>query len=829
MTRVFQFSLYSLVALASVMLATAEEVPFPTGLTLPLTLLAYFLNERQRKVRVQVFWANIAGVVAFVVAAVELWMASRAEEGMVSEQRVLAGAHLLTYLSWIALFQDKEGRQYWWLLGLSVMMVAVGSILTQSGYFGAGLILYVFLGLWTLSIFSFYQARYGFESAARALRDERPSSGGELDAPGSPSGHGLVLPHRMRDESRGAIQLDPNERWINVRLVSGVIGTTLLSLSIGVVFFISIPRVWVGKPGTVTDSGDQPLRSITGFTDEVQLGDIGQILESNTPVMEVRFYDSETGLERNVDQAATELGYDVPTFRGSVMGHYERGRWSVLPESRNVSPMPVPRTRDKLLIQRYIVHRPSSRTLFAMHPVIFADMEPHLVRPAMDSVTSILMRSEERSLDGQIEYVLYGAVPRDDLRPRISEARGIIPQAIRDRLLPEFLQLPDSLPALTAFAREIAATAEAATTPGRTREERIALAIQSRLRDSGEFSYTLNAEVTDPAIDPVEDFLVNRKSGHCEYSASAMALMLRAVGIPSRLVSGFKGGEFSGLSGAFVVEERHAHAWVEAFLPPPPGSGRFLGYWQTFDPTPATREESVQQIGAERSVVSGLRDQVASFWHQRIVRLSIEEQRHRIYAPMGRWMSEQAAEIAEPLGPRGRSIVQFLSDPRRWFSLETFGVTAVLLLLAAAARRVWRQRVPAGFQPVSWLLALVRSLIRRIRYRDQIRRIEFYSQFVNLLARHGMTRRPAQTQQEFALETDTRLRGILLASGLTDVPDRITQCFYDVRFGNAALPDDQRLQLDDLLSRLKSSLHSSSSRDFQPLTTNSTPSPPDSP
>ena len=68
------------------------------------------------------------------------------------------------------------------------------------------------------------------------------------------------------------------------------------------------------------------------------------------------------------------------------------------------------------------------------------------------------------------------------------------------------------------------------------------------LRQSGDFSYTLKLEVTDPTLDPVEDFLVNRKSGHCEYFASALALLLRSVGIPARVVNGFKGGDWNGMA-----------------------------------------------------------------------------------------------------------------------------------------------------------------------------------------------------------------------------------------------------------------------------------------
>ena len=76
---------------------------------------------------------------------------------------------------------------------------------------------------------------------------------------------------------------------------------------------------------------------------------------------------------------------------------------------------------------------------------------------------------------------------------------------------------------------------------------------------------------TTGRLDPVEDFLVNRKKGHCEYFASALALLLRSVNIPSRIVNGFKGGDWNELTETMNVRQKHAHSWVEAFIGLRPG------------------------------------------------------------------------------------------------------------------------------------------------------------------------------------------------------------------------------------------------------------------
>ena len=72
--------------------------------------------------------------------------------------------------------------------------------------------------------------------------------------------------------------------------------------------------------------------------------------------------------------------------------------------------------------------------------------------------------------------------------------------------------------------------------------------------------------MVDPTLDPVVDFLVNRKAGHCEYFASALTLLLRSVGIPARMVNGFKGGDWNDLAQVLYVRQKHAHSWVEAYL-----------------------------------------------------------------------------------------------------------------------------------------------------------------------------------------------------------------------------------------------------------------------
>ena len=132
-----------------------------------------------------------------------------------------------------------------------------------------------------------------------------------------------------------------------------------------------------------------------------------------------------------------------------------------------------------------------------------------------------------------------------------------------------YLRLPHTIdPRVSELARTL--TASAANNYDR------AVAIQSYLRNN--FQYTLDPPAIEPE-DPVGSFLFRSKSGYCEYFAAAMAVMLRTLNVPSRLVNGFQTGSYNRIGKDFVVRARDAHSWVEVY---------FTGYgWIPFDPTPA--------------------------------------------------------------------------------------------------------------------------------------------------------------------------------------------------------------------------------------------------
>jgi hypothetical protein len=319
------------------------------------------------------------------------------------------------------------------------------------------------------------------------------------------------------------------------------------------------------------------------------------------------------------------------------------------------------------------------------------------------------------------------------------------------------------------------------------RAEDAARLLEHWLRDSGEFEYSLDLSIEDPELDPVVDFLVNRRAGHCEYFASALAVMLRGVGIPARLVSGFKGGVWNPTTGQLEVRQLHAHAWVEAGVE----SG-----WISLDPTPEAREASVDQIEARtQGLWSSWREAWERTWNNGI-RLSRAEQDELVYRPFRDSFTNLWTSLSDVRGTAGGLLGLFRSlfeSPQRWFSWR--GGLAVFLLLSAGAACVWLARRIWGT-----VRALRASRGESGRGNSTI---EFYERFRKLASRAGLERPQTQTQREFADHVEHALASRRDGDGVRKTPGFVTNDFYRVRFGEETLSDDERQALSARLDALE--------------------------
>jgi hypothetical protein len=156
-----------------------------------------------------------------------------------------------------------------------------------------------------------------------------------------------------------------------------------------------------------------------------------------------------------------------------------------------------------------------------------------------------------------------------------------------DWIAGRYLQLPSALPErVTQLAQGVVAS------HGNPYDQ--ANAIQDYLRSTIE--YREDIEAPPEGSDPIDHFLFESRQGYCNYYASSMVVMARAVGIPARLAAGYVGGELDVESGRYLVREHNTHAWVEVYFP---GFG-----WVEFEPTasepPIPRVENIDDQPVDR-------------------------------------------------------------------------------------------------------------------------------------------------------------------------------------------------------------------------------------
>lgn len=788
--KLFQLSIYSLTAISGAMLAFGEETPYPCGLTVFLAVLAFFFNERFRLIRIPLWASNALGLAAAGMAVRE-FLEDR------PDAHLLAGAHFLVYLTWIVLFQDKQTRQYWWFFALGLLQVAVGAVMTLSGWYGLFLVMYLILALWTMAVFHLHQRALAFGDSGRA-RAAAPA-----DA--------------RRTLVEDSVQQDIPGHWVTWRFVLGVFFISIAGLSLGLAMFLVVPRLWLADSENALASDIRGNRSTTGFSTTVTLGHLGQILESNDKVFELRLFDDDSDAPVRLDEFLTRTGQLEPLFRGSVLDTYEGARWSARrPEGRTLRMRMRGPERD-VVRQEYAIDPMGSRILFAMRPIRYGAVTIPNDVIDIDSETYVL--STHAEYQERVHYrINTQKLPPPPGPDEVADRNGRIPGRFRDLRPPDrrwelpYLQYPKGLERLRSVAIDWVAPSRLIGDERFSNVRRRALTIESRLRDSGEFSYTLDMAVEDPDRDPIEDFLFNRKKGHCEYYASALAMMLRAVDIPSRLVTGFKGADYSSENSCYEVRQRHAHAWVEAWI----DDGDDHDEWLPLDATPGDRETSVRQFGSNGDFWRNAKNSLSSFWSTYVVSMSYNRQKESLYDPLAGSMSggfesftqflqdvlTEAKEFQDDLIPRGR--------PTAIALMLMAGFVVIVLVAVQITRRGgnWlRARRLSGRGPSPWSLRW-RGWLSRWAAPILGRRVvvEFYEQFLGLLRLRGLRPAGHQTPREFARQVEGALAGLLGRASLATLPHDVTDSFYRVRFGGDALSSAEIEQLGERIRLLEDAL-----------------------
>jgi protein-glutamine gamma-glutamyltransferase len=611
------------------------------------------------------FWLSCAYIIFFLFDMM-----------IVSGSFIPASIHLVLFLQAAKLYQEKTDRDYLYLIVLSFLQILAASSLTIDISFAATLFLFLVALVSTLMSFDMY-------------RSERA---------------------RTVQAQQVAVPLSGMSLWAAVWIVL-----------IGVVLFLLIPRVGTGY---FTRAAAQSLL-ISGFTDAVQLGEIGQVKLSSAVVMHAR--------------QISGTPFAVLKWRGIALDRFDGHNWYKTDRKRRLvqgSPdgefwiRPIAQQTD-VAEYEMLLEPLATNALFGPHQV--REVSGKLPGVEYDNDDSIYMRVPTGR---RTQYQVLSEIPKhveNKLPDGVQEER--VPAEIGSR----YLQLPRNLdPRMTDLAREI-------TAKGTSSFDKASL-VEGYLKRN--YRYTLNL-TWQPGPQPVSTFLFDAKAGHCEYFASSMAILLRAAGVPTRLINGFLMGEYNPVGGDYIVRESDAHSWVEVYVP---GRG-----WMEFDPTPPDPNHREVSLSLQ---ISQYIDAVELFWNSYVIVYDTGAQLQLFRSAQERVQSMQAAMRersdkwiveGQDISDRFATYVGQLVGSIWFWVLVVIGALAGLIIRYAHALKmqleIWRLRHGRG--------ALDEEVVEEMFYRAA------------RLAQHRVPkRRPAQTWREWIFGLPDPARKSILASAL---------------------------------------------------------------
>ena len=460
----------------------------------------------------------------------------------------------------------------------------------------------------------------------------------------------LIFGHLRRQRRRYGVEDIPVPRSFLVTATA----LSVVTLMVSFLVFLTFPRVSQGWAGR----GETMATSIAGFADEVTLGSHGSRIFGNPQiVLRVEFPD---GVPPN-PQALY--------WRGRSYDRFDGVRWS---RSPRLPPSLAPpawyeRWGPDIISQRIYGAPLDTRVLFALHPLVEVQTESQ-IQPISDNTGDHLYWGS-----GSPAYSAYSLSGRPTPSELRSASGGFVPAR------PFYTQLPP----LSSEVRELADSlfADFPTTYGK------AAALESWFQR--EFTYTLELPRTS-AEATLQNFLLNRRAGHCEYFSTAMAILLRTQGIPAREVNGFLGGSWSEFGDYLAVTQNQAHAWVEVWFPD-------FG-WVPFDPTPVGRGEGFAST-AWFWPGRFLFDTVQHRWNKWVLDYSIQTQFH-LFDRTRDALTRTGDGRADTPGEEGRT------RP----SIIIFGVIGGLLALGIG---LWASRLKIGLSQETRIFLRLKESGRR--------------------------------------------------------------------------------------------------------------------
>jgi transglutaminase-like putative cysteine protease len=684
--RFFQWSLYILLVVGFTALMGTNKLDFPSlALVISALLFRGYLLLMRENMVISERWTTSLTLLYFAFYAADYFY--------FSQSFISATVHMVLFSMVVKIFSVRRDRDLLYLAVLSFLMLLAAAVLTVDTLF-----------LLTFSLFTLV-------AIATFISMEMRRSEQETRAAGVPA--------------REDVQFHSSLAGI-----SAILG--FLTLAGAALIFFILPRV--NTSGYLRNLGVQSSL-VSGFSPEVNLGGIGQIQQSGNVVMHIQVQYGKLAKD--------------PRWRGITLANFDGRHWWSSPEvptphGLNNTPLDLTRISN---FSFYSKARPAPQLQTLSYRVV---MEPVGLNLFFLAPVPLKINGDYRVLEIKSDGSVFNGHPSNGslnagdaesdrtigVYTAEADTRDPEPYVLNStstdyppRIATLYLQLPTLDLRIGRLARQVTASAYS----NYKRARAIELYLQSN------FGYTLELPGMREA-DPLARFLFERKKGHCEYFASSMTMMLRTLGIPARVVNGFRGGEYNDLTSSYIVREKDAHSWVEAYFPE-------YG-WVTFDPTPSGPAEEPPTGWSRMALYMDAARQIWREWivnydfsHQVKLRTELSAKTGNVQSSFRTWLWNRYLQTVKVIG----------NWQRRLERLSPGQMTLCCVLLGLL--------LALPFAPLAWRSFQRTRTLRNPQRAPRTSASFWYLRMLKMMARRGVNKRSWQTAEEFVSSiTDPLMR-----------------------------------------------------------------------
>lgn len=535
-------------------------------------------------------------------------------------------------------------------------------------------------------------------------------------------------------------------------------------------FFYLLPRT---QPAFfASDLGN--ARAV-GLPNRLTFGGIGKILQNRSPVMRI-------SLTHNGSNQPYRLEYP-PYLRAAVFDHYgpdprrrssSRGEWRLVGSKRTTKMPSIAQARplrefDRDLVNiEFDIRRTTAPSMYTLPPSYAVRRKQPVPTVYIPSHLAIAKLDEENIPPGKsIVYEIGSAA--------FSEGRqSPVYPAYIDRSLDNLTRGFSSFERINQYRLNLLREAKV----DETDSFRAARTFEEHFINSGEFSYSLDIRPpSDPDWDPIEDFLINQRSGHCQYYASAMVALLRQTGIRSRIVIGYRPNEYNDLGKYFLARQSDAHAWAEGLFAREQLVGTEYEKWLTDASYFWVRFDATTPVEGDTGIIEQqgqALDFAEKLWKDYVVEGQKLAGENSLYAPV----SQNSENAYDDLVAQLKSFGESVRTGSFWRGESGFilPILTTLVAVLVVAVGIW--------QLIVWLPRIFPRLAFRLGFAKSVGsfREQFFARCIRTIEKLGIRREQSDTPLEFTEGAGDILRSKGLAAD--DSLGFLTRLYYQLRFGD---------------------------------------------